>query len=250
MSPGPATIRKVRSRCCHDRRTTMPLRTVATSGLIVCIWFMFPPSYPIGSHKLLLPRETLRVHTRKNASGVLSLTPFVKNLGGENLNLSSSSGDAEEPEVSHRVGYRWTVWNFRLCWPPLLGGSSLSVCIKPFNQMLGGKQKPGRRNELSRRDLPHVQASAPRPVRGLLASATLEKPLIREFLFYPPYRHLWMSLGSGLCVAREPRLPRIRKAVFQTAYFVYSRMVLGLSSNSWKNSSEIPKLRFMHIEGV
>jgi hypothetical protein len=37
--------------------------------------------------------------------------------------------------------------------------------------------------------------------------ATLEKPLIREFLFYPG-QLLSKLVGSGLCVARELRLPR------------------------------------------
>src|ERR1700674_3516973 len=37
--------------------------------------------------------------------------------------------------------------------------------------------------------------------------ATLGKPLIREFLFYPCQR-LSKLVGSGLCVTREPRLPR------------------------------------------
>ena len=37
--------------------------------------------------------------------------------------------------------------------------------------------------------------------------ATLGKPFSREFLFYPA-RSLSKPVGSGLCVAREPRLPR------------------------------------------
>ena len=53
-------------------------------------------------------------------------------------------------------------------------------------------------------------ASAPRAVRSLAGSATLDKPLIRECLFYPTYEPLAMLLGSGLCVARTPRLPRIQ----------------------------------------
>jgi hypothetical protein len=44
------------------------------------------------------------------------------------------------------------------------------------------------------------------PRKGLTL-ATLERPLCREFLFYPE-RSLSRSMGSGLCVAREPRLPR------------------------------------------
>ena len=40
-------------------------------------------------------------------------------------------------------------------------------------------------------------------------SATLRKPLSREFLFYLNCQHLSMPMGSGFCVAREPRLPRI-----------------------------------------
>ena len=55
---------------------------------------------------------------------------------------------------------------------------------------------------------PLVQASAPRTVRGLSTSATLGKPLSREFLFYRSGKLLSKSSGSGLCVAREPRLPR------------------------------------------
>ena len=54
-------------------------------------------------------------------------------------------------------------------------------------------------------------ASAPRAVRSRYPeSATLDKPLIRECLFYPTYEPLAMLLGSGLCVARTPRLPRIQ----------------------------------------
>lgn len=56
---------------------------------------------------------------------------------------------------------------------------------------------------------PLVQASAPRTVRGRPTSATLGKPLIREFLFYRSGKLLSKSSGSGLCVAQEPRLPRI-----------------------------------------
>src|SRR5579875_1570102 len=59
------------------------------------------------------------------------------------------------------------------------------------------------------RPVPLVQASAPRPVRPRFAGpATLGKPLNREFLFYP-CQHLSMLVGSGLFVAREPRLPRV-----------------------------------------
>ena len=58
---------------------------------------------------------------------------------------------------------------------------------------------------------PLVQASAPRPVRDpYRISATLGKPLNRKFLFYP-FQHLSMLTGSGLCAAREPRLPRVPK---------------------------------------
>ena len=46
--------------------------------------------------------------------------------------------------------------------------------------------------------------------RSSRASATLGKPLSRKFLFYPSCRHLWTPLGSGFCVSRELRLPRIR----------------------------------------
>jgi len=56
-------------------------------------------------------------------------------------------------------------------------------------------------------------ASAPRAVRSLAGSATLDKPLIRECLFYPTYEPLAMLLGSGLCVARTPRLPRIQTLI-------------------------------------
>lgn len=58
---------------------------------------------------------------------------------------------------------------------------------------------------------PLVQASAPRAVRGL-ASATLGKPLIREYLFYPT-DVFGCRQGSGLCVAREPRLPRMSRGL-------------------------------------
>jgi hypothetical protein len=69
-------------------------------------------------------------------------------------------------------------------------------------------RKAGGRGRASARSSPLVQASAPRSVRprGL---ATLGKPFCREFLFYPR-RSLSRSMGSGLCVAREPRLPRTR----------------------------------------
>ncbi len=56
---------------------------------------------------------------------------------------------------------------------------------------------------------PLVQASAPRTVRGLTTPATLGKPLVREFLFYRCFQSLSTPSGSGLYVAREPRLPRI-----------------------------------------
>ncbi len=59
---------------------------------------------------------------------------------------------------------------------------------------------------------PLVQALAPRPVRGPKTSATLGKPLSREFLFYRYSQHLSTPLGSGLCVTREPRLPRIQES--------------------------------------
>jgi hypothetical protein len=58
---------------------------------------------------------------------------------------------------------------------------------------------------------PLVQASAPRAVRGP-ASATLGKPLIREYLFYPT-DVFGCRQGSGLCVAREPRLPRMSQGL-------------------------------------
>lgn len=45
---------------------------------------------------------------------------------------------------------------------------------------------------------PLVQASAPRTVRDLAASATLGKPLVREFLFY---RCVPVSLETGRAVA-------------------------------------------------
>ena len=56
---------------------------------------------------------------------------------------------------------------------------------------------------------PLVQALAPRTVRGPKTSATLGKPLAREFLLHPYCQLLSKPLGSGLCVTREPRLPRI-----------------------------------------
>ena len=43
-----------------------------------------------------------------------------------------------------------------------------------------------------------AQALAPRAVRGLATPATLGKPLIRERLFYPLYRHLWIPAGQWL----------------------------------------------------
>jgi hypothetical protein len=57
---------------------------------------------------------------------------------------------------------------------------------------------------------PLVQVLAPRTVRGPKTSATLGKPLIREFLFYRSGKLLSKSSGSGLCVAQEPHLPRNR----------------------------------------
>ncbi len=44
--------------------------------------------------------------------------------------------------------------------------------------------------------------------KRLFASATLCKPLIRERLLHPK-KLLWKQSGSGLCVSREPHLPRI-----------------------------------------
>jgi len=45
---------------------------------------------------------------------------------------------------------------------------------------------------------PLAQASAPRAVRGFRTSATLDKPLIRECLFYPIDQHLWTLTGQWL----------------------------------------------------
>lgn len=56
-----------------------------------------------------------------------------------------------------------------------------------------------------------AQVSAPCAVSpDPTGAATLGKPLIRECLFHPANETLSILLGSGLCVAREPRLPRIR----------------------------------------
>ena len=43
-----------------------------------------------------------------------------------------------------------------------------------------------------------AQASAPHAVRGFRTSATLDKPLIRECLFYPSRRYLWTLTGQWL----------------------------------------------------
>ena len=43
-----------------------------------------------------------------------------------------------------------------------------------------------------------AQASAPHAVRGFRTSATLDKPLIRECLFYPFHQHLWTLTGQWL----------------------------------------------------
>ena len=64
----------------------------------------------------------------------------------------------------------------------------------------------GRRDRTS----PLVQASAPRSVKEGHLLATLGKPLSREFLFYPGNLSRDRD-GSGLCVAREPRLPRTQR---------------------------------------
>jgi len=55
---------------------------------------------------------------------------------------------------------------------------------------------------------PLVQALAPRTVRGQIASATLSKPLSRECLVNLFDKLLSKFPGSGLCVSREPHLPR------------------------------------------
>jgi hypothetical protein len=63
------------------------------------------------------------------------------------------------------------------------------------------------------------------PRKGLPTLATLEKPLCREFLFYP-VQSLSRSVGSGLCVAREPRLPRTHGRASRARPFVpVSRLV-------------------------
>jgi hypothetical protein len=43
-----------------------------------------------------------------------------------------------------------------------------------------------------------AQASAPHAVRGFRTSATLDKPLIRECLFYPFHQRLWTLTGQWL----------------------------------------------------
>ena len=58
-----------------------------------------------------------------------------------------------------------------------------------------GKGDAGASNRRRHLFSPLVQASAPRAVRGVIASATLGKPLIRECLFYPQ-QHLWMLSGQ------------------------------------------------------
>ena len=68
---------------------------------------------------------------------------------------------------------------------------------------------PGARSLFS----PLVQASAPRTVRGRLASATLSKPLVRECLVYLFRELLSKFPGSGLYVSRKPHLPRMIRLV-------------------------------------
>jgi hypothetical protein len=107
--------------------------------------------------------------------------------------------------------------------------------------------KPGREREANARAVisPHVQASAPRPVRSLLASATLEKPLIREFLFYPPYPTSLDIVGQWLmcCAGASPTEDPQRQST-QTTLFVYSRAVLYLSSADFVSGHEsvVPKV--------
>jgi len=59
--------------------------------------------------------------------------------------------------------------------------------------------------------------------KGLPTPATLGKPLVREFLFYRCFQSLSTPLGSGLCVAREPRLPRIH-ATAETSKRMFQKL--------------------------
>lgn len=87
---------------------------------------------------------------------------------------------------------------------PLGNQKALSPAAGKGPDMRVAQTRPDGRPEVLS---PLVQASAPRTVRGI-ASATLGKPLIRECLFYPDgvFR---CRQGNGLCVTREPRLPRM-----------------------------------------
>lgn len=116
-------------------------------------------------------------------------------------------------------------------------------CLETFRQ----ESKSFQPNPVS----PHVQASAPCTVIDTIASATLGQPLIREGLFYPGSPHLWMRLGSGLCVTREPHLPRIYSShtiinCTLTTNFILNRLIVSVKAL-------FPKLllrKYFFLQGV
>ena len=63
------------------------------------------------------------------------------------------------------------------------------------------------------RTLPHSFEFWHRAPSATTVAATLSKPLSRECLFDPLSERLSTSPGSGMCVAREPHLPRSRLVV-------------------------------------
>ena len=77
---------------------------------------------------------------------------------------------------------------------------------------------------------PLAQASAPRAVSPTRRAATLDQPLIRAGLFYPATGIFGRRLGSGLCAARTPRLPRIR---VPDSHFKIVHQVLNTPCRKW-----------------
>jgi hypothetical protein len=130
-----------------------------------------------------------------------------------------------------RLSFHGWIFHCNFVEPPVIvaGGcdSSFRINLSQTNQQTTlryAKKKPfppeWRKSRLTRLHLASSQSchESHIPTRSSFStahresfccSATLDKPLCRECLFYPDYQPLWRLLGSGLCVAREPRLPRI-----------------------------------------
>jgi hypothetical protein len=126
----------------------------------------------------------------------------------------------------------------------------LSVCINPSSKCWGIERSREVKEERSAlrcaemsRDLPHVQASAPRPVRSLLGLSHVRKTLNPGIPVLPVLPTSLDVVGQWLmcCAGASPTEDPQRQSI-QTAYFLYSCAVLYLSSNSSENSCEMFKM--------